>query len=104
MAFQFQMNGKCHKDNISLKQSNKVKFQNINGGIKIKRIKMDILYVTIYGINVLKYQKNGRIINIRILKQNTVGVNKHKHFMMQIMEEYQIKKTIMILIYKIRME
>ena len=46
---------------------------------------MEKLYVTIYGIMVFKYQNNGRMSNIKILKEINMEIE-HKHFMMLWME------------------
>ena len=64
---------------------------------------MDILYAIIYGIMVFKYQIIGKMNSIKILKGMNMEIE-HKHFMMLWMEEYQIKKIIIILIYKMKME
>ena len=64
---------------------------------------MIIQFVTIYGIMVFKYLKSGKMNNIKILKEINMEIE-HKHFMMLGMEEYQIKKIITILIYKMKMD
>ena len=60
-----------------------------------------ILYVIIYGIMEYKYQKSGKMNNIKILKGMNIKIER-KHLMMHILEKYPIKKIIMTLIYKIK--
>ena len=61
-----------------------------------------ILYVIIYGIMEYKYQKSGKMNNIKILKGMNIKIER-KHLMMHIMEEYLIKRIIIIQILKILM-
>ena len=62
-----------------------------------------ILFVITYGIMEFQFQKNGKMNNIRILKEMNIK-KEQKHSVMLGVEEYQIKKIITILIYKIKME
>ena len=61
-----------------------------------------IQFVIIYLIMVYKFQKFGRMSNIKTLKE--ICIEKHKHLMMQHMEKYQINNIIMILTYKTKMD
>ena len=74
-----------NRNKIYLKQLNKALFLSTKRDIRIKEIMMEKLYVTIYGIMVFKYQNNGRMSNIRILKEINMEIE-HKHFMMLWME------------------
>ena len=91
------------KKKIYLNYLSKELFLNIRKEIRIKEIMKDIQFVIIYGIMVQKFQKSGRINNIKTLREIKMEIER-KHFMMHCLEEYQIKKTIIILIYKIKME
>ena len=64
---------------------------------------MVILFAIIYGIMEYKYQNSGKMNNIKILKGMNMKIE-HRHFMMHGLEEYQIKKIIIILIYKMKMD
>lgn len=58
-------------------------------------------YVTIYLIIILKFQKNGKIINIKILVETMKDIQ--KQWIKPGMEKFLVKIIIMILLYKIKM-
>lgn len=58
-------------------------------------------YVTIYLIIILKFQKNGKIINIKILVETMKDIL--KQWIKLGMEKFLVKIIIMILLYKIKM-
>ena len=92
-----QMNGNV----IHLMMLKRELFQDINKDMKIKEIMKEILFVIIYGTKEQKYQKIGKMNNIRTLNSKKLKMEQiilwhsYKHMMK---EKYQINNIIMILI------